>query len=562
MYEIFRILDKNSLCEQIFKFILFFCSIYQNVSSQTSGVEEFNKLLVPYFKTNEPGGVVMVAKNGQIIYEKAFGMANMELDVPINDSTIFYIGSNTKQFTAVAILQLMEKGKIQLHDTLGRYISSCPYPVSSITIQQLLSHTSGLGDNNETEAYKLIDRKDVTPIELVNYFINLPMDFAPGSKWAYNNANFYILGYLIEKLTSKSYADYVTENIFSPAGMSDTYMGKELSIIKNRAPGYTNFRMGIQNTRITTIGALYSSGGIQSTTEDMLKWNRALKTGKLLKPKIVQLLYTPQILLNGKVTSYGMGFHLQELHGSPALRHGGLVEGFTSETLYLPQEDVYIVMLLNEETSKIPIVALVRIIAGLAINKPYSFDETPINKNELKRFSGLYENEMGELVNITEQNEHLIWQRPNGVVYTLHYAGNNEFFFDKDYLRTEFTSDGAGKIKSLKFSQVDIGLTEWFKTTKPLLKLSPERVADSLLKRYAGKYLLTNYDTITISRDGPVLFYQMNNKPKQILAAESNTSFFSLKSYDVRIEFINDAVSNGLALLFAKGNKSKKCLKL
>lgn len=253
--------------------------------------------------------------------------------------------------------------------------------------------------------------------------------------------------------------------------------------------------------------------------------------------------------------------HLQELHGSPALRHGGLVEGFTSETLYLPNEDVYIVMLLNEETSKIPIVALVRMIAGLAIDKPYNFNDVAIDKNTLKNFVGLYENKMGELVNIAQQNAQLTFQRPNGSIYNLHYAGNNEFFFDKDYLRVEFTSDAADKIKSLKFSMVDIGMTEWFKTQKPLLKLSRERVSDSLLKQYTGKYFFSNNDTLTISRDGVTMYFQMANQPKQILAAENNTLFFSLKE-DLRIEFIKDPVSNALGLLLAQNNKSKKYLKL
>jgi CubicO group peptidase (beta-lactamase class C family) len=522
---------------------------------QSALTKDLNKLLQPYMMANEPGGVVLVAKKGDVVYKKAFGMANMELNVPVNDSMIFYIGSNTKQFTAVAILQLTEKGTLKLEDTLGKFIS-CPYPVSGITIEQLLSHTSGMGSINETPAYKLIDRKGVTPAELVKYYTNLPIDFPTGSRWAYNNANFYILGYLIEKLSGQSYADYVTENIFKPAGMFSSYIGKESLIIKNRPSGYTNFRLGIFNSRISTVELLYSSGGIQSSADDMLRWNRALNGGKLLRTETLHHIYKPQTLTNGKQTTYGMGFHLQELHNSPALRHGGLVEGFTSETLYLPNEDVYVVILLNEETSKIPLVPLARIIAGLSINKPYSYTEIAISKDELPKFIGSYENKAGELVNISSLNDKLSFQRPYGMVYPLHYAGNNEFFLDKDLIRVDFTLEVDGKVKSLKTSQADVGLTEWFKTERPALNLAAERVPDSILKSYSGTYLSADNDTIRISRDGPALYYKAGNVPKQIVAAENNFRFISFKQ-DFRLEFTTDPVNKLPTLLFIQNKKTK-----
>ncbi|HEX2629329.1 MAG TPA: serine hydrolase domain-containing protein, partial [Chitinophagaceae bacterium] len=291
---------------------------------------EIDKLMKPYMNPGEPGGVVLVAKKGEVLYEKAFGLANVELNVPNTDSSVFYIGSNTKQFTATAILQLAEKGKLNLDDSIGKYITNCPYPVSGIRIEQFLSHTSGMGSKNETPAYRAIDRKGMTPLQLVNYFTTLPIDFPAGTKWQYNNANFYVLGYLVEKLSGMSYADYITSTIFKPAGMSRSYMDKEAAIVSNRTSGYLNFRLGVQNTRITTVESLYSSGGIQTTASDMLKWNRALNNGTLLEPGSLKRLYTPQTLLTGQQTKYGMGFHLQEVKGSVAYRHGGLVEGFTS----------------------------------------------------------------------------------------------------------------------------------------------------------------------------------------------------------------------------------------
>jgi len=453
------------MCKKLKAFFALLIAIAPAVRAQTGLTGAINTLLTPQIKNDEPGGVVLVAKNGQVIYKKPFGMADMELGVPVNDSMIFYIGSNTKQFTAIAILQLVEQGKIQLQDTIGKFIDSCPYPASSITIQQLLSHTSGLGSNYETASATLRNQAGATPAGLAKYVAQLPMDFSPGTKWDYNNANFYVLGWLVEKLSGKSYAGYVTENIFARAGMYNTYMQKELSIIKNRPHGYKNDKTGdIQPVNnINTGTTTYAAGGIQSTAADLLKWNRALLAGKIVKPATLTAAFTPQKLLNGEPVKYGLGWHLEELHGSPTVRHGGLVPGFTAETLYLPKEDVFVIILLNAGISKIPIIALSRIIAGLAIGKPYIFNEVAFDKSILKNFVGVYTNTHKEQINITEDNGQLCFQRPGGHLYVLHYAGNNEFFMDKDFLRVQFTTGAAGSIKSLQLSKVDIGMTEWFK---------------------------------------------------------------------------------------------------
>jgi CubicO group peptidase (beta-lactamase class C family) len=521
---------------------------------------EIDKLMKPYMNPAEPGGVVLVAKKGEVLYEKAFGLANVELNVPNTDSSVFYIGSNTKQFTATAILQLAEKGKLKLDDSIGKYIANCPYPVSSIRIEQFLSHTSGMGSKNETPAYRAIDRKGMTPLQLVNYFTTLPIDFPAGTKWQYNNANFYVLGYLVEKLSGMSYADYITSTIFKPAGMSRSYMDKEAAIVPNRTSGYLNFRLGVQNTRITTVESLYSSGGIQSTASDMLKWNRALNNGTLLKPESLKRLYTPQTLLTGQQTKYGMGFHLQEVKGSVAYRHGGLVEGFTSETLYLPGEDVYVVILLNEETSKIPIVPLARILAGIAIGKPYIYTEQPIDPKSVEKYVGVYERMQGEVINIQVYDGKLTFQRPMGAPYDLTYAGNDEFFLPKDLLRTAFTTDSAGNINSLRLSQADDALSTWNKTKRAALTLTKERLADGVLQQYVGVYV-EGKDSIRITRDRSALFYQSTTSPKHMIVASSATRFVSVNE-DFQVEFVKDTATKVESLIYVQGKKKKRYKKI
>lgn len=529
--------------KSLFNTLFVVAVLLQNATAQTSLQKEFDQLLQSQFKRNEPGGVVMIAKNGSMIYKKAFGMANLELAVPTNDSMVFYIGSNTKQFTSVAILQLVEKGRLTLQDSIGKFFPLAPPTVRSITVQQLLSHTSGIDEKNEKDVRKLVSSDKPESVAQIN--------ISPGTKWEYNNTNYSILGYIIEKTTGRAYAEYLEENIFKPAGMIHSSVDDEISIIPNRASGYRNFKNRFQNSRPS--GKIGAAGGVQSTAGDLFLWNNALKNGTLLKAETLQKAFQPQTLLDGTICSYGFGWYLEELHGSPTRRHGGMVPGYTAETLYLPQEDVYVVLLTNTEFSSIPITALARILAGLVIGKPYVFEPMPIAQGALKKYLGLYKNDLGEQLNIMERNGSLVFQRPNGAPYKLGYAGGHEFFLGVNFMRVNFIGDENGKITSLKFSKVDVGATQWFKTSKPLLNLSPERLSDSLLKKYEGKYSSQGVDTIIINRDGPNLYLKRGNQ-ELLLIAKNSYQFYN-PEHALEIQFSKEPSASVTELVFIQNRK-------
>lgn len=542
-------------------FVLIFVLLKsQLIYSQETLTASIDKLLMAELKSNEPGGVVLVSRKGEVIYKKAFGMANMELGVPIKEDMIFYIGSNTKQFTAVAVLQLFEQGKLRLKDSIGKYIS-CPLPAAAVTIQQLLSHTSGLAENAEATTSKntAAEGKEITQEERCIPHLRAPMDFPAGTEWKYNNVNFQLLGVVIEKITGKPYATYLEENILKPAGMLTTGMYHETPIVKNRAPGYLNFRMGIQNVKPNTVSTLYASGGLQSTVEDMFKWNRALQNGKLLKKETLTKAHTPQKLISGRSTTYGFGWHLETLNGSPTIRHGGLVRGFASETLFLPDEDVYVVILTNAE-SRVPITALSRIIAGIAINKPYSFSEVALDKNTLQSYQGLYQNEHDELINITNIDDKLYFQRPGGVRYPIRAADKNRFFFDRDYLWIEFQAEEQKRVNGLTFSKVGILPTQWKKTDKPTLALYPERLPDNLVSQYIGVYKLSEKDSVIIKKEGAGIILQLPGKEKQSLIANTEQSFSTLKE-NISVEFQRTTETTYNLMLFQE-NRKKLAIKV
>lgn len=543
--------------------LLLVCAGYhctaQTISSADLGTA-FDKLIAGS-KPTEPGGVMLIAQKGQIIYKKAFGMANIDLGVPIQENTVFFIGSLTKQFTAVAILQLMEQGKLSLQDDIKKYIPDYNEEAGPITIENLLTHTSGIASESDPKVNQGVSKSDMTTEKRVNAFKNQPAEFAPGSKWSYNNTNYYLLGYLIEKLSGKSYGDYLTENIFKPAGMTSTCFCNEEATLKNKATGYVIGRNGIRNAEANSTNGMFASGGIQSTVEDMFRWNQAIKSGILVKKETMARSFVPFKLSNGTLSNYGYAWNIENIQGSTSLRHGGLVHGFIAEAVYLPAEDLYAVLLTNAE-SKMRTAVIVRLMAALAIGKPYNLsNEIAVNNTLLKTYTGLYENASKEQVIITEIDNKLYFQRPGGIRYNIKAVAKDQFSFDKDFLWIEFLHDSTNKINQLSLSSVGVAPYYWPKTTKPIPTLLPGKIADSLLQQYAGKYAFKEGDSLEIVKEGAGLSVQMAGKEKSTTYAETEDAIAAIKD-NFRIAFRKNRSGQIDRLIWQQDNEKKEAIKL
>ncbi|HYD92214.1 MAG TPA: serine hydrolase domain-containing protein, partial [Flavobacterium sp.] len=253
---------------------------------------EFDKVMKEQFPSDGPGVTALVSSRGNIIYKKAFGMADVELNVPMRTDHIFRIASITKQFTAVAILQLMEAGKLNLKDEITRFIPDYPMQGATITIEHLLTHTSGIRDFTSIKDTVQRFKMDFTPTEVISYFQNQPMRFAPGTKYEYSNSNYFLLGYIIEKITGKTYAQYLEDHFFKPLGMANSFYGDDQKLIQNRAAGYTRGQKGIENAVAISMTQPYAAGAILSTVEDLFKWNQALLSYKLVKKETLEKAFT------------------------------------------------------------------------------------------------------------------------------------------------------------------------------------------------------------------------------------------------------------------------------
>lgn len=309
--------------------------------------EKIEALIQPEIKDkNGPGGVFMVAKNGEIIYQNAFGKANLELEVPLTTDYVFQIGSMTKQFTAVAIMMLQEQGKLNTNDVLSKYVADFPAG-DKITIHHLLTHTSGIKDFTKMKSIKDIAQKEMTPKMMVDFFKNEPVDFSPGEKFDYNNSGYVLLGYIIELVSGKSYEDFIENDIFKKIGMTQSYYATERQIISKRAYGYQKKESGYVNKTIINYSVPFSSGAVMSSLNDMLEWQKALNNNTLLNSENTEKLFRSYSLNNGETINYGYGWHLRKINDSMSREHGGSIFGYKSMGVYLPNEDLYILGFTN-----------------------------------------------------------------------------------------------------------------------------------------------------------------------------------------------------------------------
>lgn len=292
-------------------------------------------------------GTVLVARNGQVLFSHAYGLANAEWGIPNSTSTVFRIGSLTKQFTAAAILLLQEDGALTVRDPICRYVTDCPQAWQPITIHNLLTHTSGIPDYTDAKTVDEYQSRAILPIkveDLIDSLKHKPLEFAPGEKMKYSNSGYFILGHVIEKASGESYAAFLQQRIFSQLKLKDTGYDTHERIIERRAIGYS-FRNGKRiNSDYLDMSRPFAAGALYSTVEDLFAWNEALFTGHLLTEQSRKAM----LLREKNLYDYGL-IVLDDYHGHKLINHGGEINGFKSFLARYPNENVSIVALRNAD---------------------------------------------------------------------------------------------------------------------------------------------------------------------------------------------------------------------
>jgi CubicO group peptidase (beta-lactamase class C family) len=291
-------------------------------------------------------GAVLLAKNGKVILSKGYGLANAEHDVPNKPETKFRLGSITKQFTAAAILQLQEQGKLSVRDNVLKYIPSAPSAWNGITIHHLLTHTSGIPSYTGAPGYERLMRHPAgPPLDFVNRFKSLPLEFIPGEKFKYNNSGYFLLGIIIEQASGQSYENYLRTRIFDPLGMNDTGYDHPGTVLKNRAAGYNKSR----NAEFLDMDQPYAAGSLYSTVLDLYKWDQALRSTAVLTRPSLQTAFTPGKLNWAPGIQYGYGWGTATVAGRQAVGHGGGINGFSTVIWRAVEQDAVVIILSNRE---------------------------------------------------------------------------------------------------------------------------------------------------------------------------------------------------------------------
>jgi CubicO group peptidase (beta-lactamase class C family) len=418
-----------------------------------------NQDMEKMFKANEPGAAVIVVKNGQVVFRKGYGMANMELGVAIEPDMIFRIGSITKQFTAVSILMLMEQGKLSLSDEITKFLPDYPTQGHKITVEHLLTHTSGIKSYTGMAEWRPLWRKDLKLTELIDIFKNQPMEFAPGEKWNYNNSAYVLLGAIIEKVSGQSYADFVEKNIFAPLGMNQSFYDNTQRIIPRRAAGYSRNAGKFVNAEYLSMSHPHAAGSLMSTVDDLAKWDAALYTEKLVKQESLKKAWTAFVLNDGKPTTYGYGWGVNALQGMQMLTHSGGINGFTCDAVRLPESKVYVAILTNREGG---VGNLAKKFAVLASGKEWqepvalsAATAAPVSKiapAALDRLIGEYELMPNFILTITKEGDKLMGQATGQSKLELQPESETKFVIPQVGAQIEFVVED-GKATSLTLHQ-------------------------------------------------------------------------------------------------------------
>jgi len=399
-----------------------------------------------------PGAAVIVVQDGKPVLRKGYGLAEIELGVPIQPDMVFRVGSATKQFTSACVLKLAEEGRLRLDDPISKYLPDFPAAGRRVTIEQLLTHTSGIHSYTDMPGWYPHMREDWTLAQLVDFFKNEPLDFEPGTKWRYDNSGYVLLGAILERVSGKSYAELVSEMIFRPLGMEDTRYGSDAPIIARRVAGYRKTPAGIVNAPFLSMTQPFSAGGLVSTVDDLARWQAALDAGAVLRAESRRRMWTPVRLPDGADTRYGFGWIIWSYEGHAVVEHGGTINGFASANMRLPDDHVYVAVLSNCGGCADPRALGLRA-ASILVGRP--LDERPavrLPPELLDRCAGTYRDAAGDDWIVARKDDHLLLTAGplNGEAWP---SSETNFFF-RDAVRTLRFSTGAdGTVEGMEIDE-------------------------------------------------------------------------------------------------------------
>ncbi|MBL8513421.1 MAG: serine hydrolase [Betaproteobacteria bacterium] len=524
-------------------------------ASESALAQAIDAALATHFKADEPGATVIVTREGKPVYRRAFGMGDLGNKTALKPDDALRIGSLTKQFTAVAILMLADRGKLALDDPIAKHLQDYPKVAEGVTVEHLLTHTSGIPSYTNSPDYLTLMAKAVTVDEMIARFKDQPLEFKPGTRWRYSNSGYFLLGAIIERVSGMPYAEFVAKEVFAPLGLNDTsYEGFERST-KRIVKGYSN---GKDEAQPLHMSQPYAAGSLISTVDDLAKWDAAIAAGKLLKPATWKRAFTPYVLADGGKTTYGYGWSVRPINGMDAIMHSGGINGFVSHAVHIPGAKVYAAMLSNR-MSGAPGGAsptyLTEKVAAIAAGKPFADHKAiTLDAATLDRHIGVYMIDDKTTRTVTREGTQLYVQRTGGSKGPILAASANVFFLPNSFTTFTFEADAAGETTHLVVDQAS-GRDRSPRVSKmpPAAKKAIAMTAETF-DRYVGVYTLVPGITMTVSREGEKFFTQVTRQGKVEIAPETETLFFA-KEVDAQVRFERDTEGKVTRLVILQGGR-------
>lgn len=504
--------------------------------------QQLDGILERIYTADEPGVTVAISHQGQLVYEAAKGMADLELNVAMQPGHVLKIGSITKQFTAAAIMRLVEQGKLTPQTKVGELLPNFHEP--ELTVHQLLNHTSGLPSYTDDGDYMMGNgiRADVSAVEIIALTSDQPLHFVPGEDWRYSNSGYVVLGTIIEELSGKSWHDYIATELTSPLGLDYTGYFDEAEIVPGRVSGYMHDKE-FTNAPFISMTQPHAAGAFYSTASELTRWQTALHTGQVLTADS----YNQMIDASQGLNDYGYGLDIISLRGTKMLSHGGGIHGFSAFGLWLPEHQLSVVALTNRSGAGMGAAGTAMRLAAQFIDRPFPIEKASVSLSEaeLQPLEGTYKVDENTQRTIFIKDSVLYSKRGEGRPYAARYVGNDQFVFDDTLVFFEVVRDNADTVTGLNYYQLEQAEPEFSEKVSDQVHMRQSiELNEAQARRLVGDYQLQPNFVISIRHTEAGFIAQATGQSAFLVDASSADVLFN-EQFGIVMEF--ELPENGVA---------------
>ena len=413
-------------------------------------VTRANEYMNELAKLNRFRGTILIARDGQALTTSSYGFANLEDEIPNTRQTKFHLASITKTFTAMAVMMLAERGKLNVQDSICKYLTDCPTAWQPVSIHHLLTMSSGIPNFTDFPDWLMTRALPATYTSTIARFKDKPLDFPPGSKYNYSNSGYVLLAYIVEKVSGKTYEGFLRENIFAPLKMANTGYDDNKVVLTHRASGYAREGIRLVRAPYLNTSVVKGAGGLYSTVDDLLLWDQALYEDKLVSRKSLETIFTIH------AGDFGYGWHIDEQFKRRRIFYDGVQIGFKSSISRYADDKVTIILLTNSDDVFInsAIRDLAAIVFGEKYNLPKERATVPQDAKTYDAYLGRYQLDTDLILNVTKEANTLIGE-VDGRRFELLPETETKFFV-RDYdaqIMFTFVKDEKGKVTHLLYNR-------------------------------------------------------------------------------------------------------------